>query len=154
EIVQVLDFAVVGAALATPQLAGTVLDASVSRYPGSSPRRALFREGPARVDVTVSRPEAEDTDAAYAASSRRLARSAWTDRVPVVLGPVTVCPAAPDRPAGVVDAQARWLELVEEAPVWTLLALSAGRPVDLFGELEDGRVRPLSVVVGDRVVPL
>src|SRR5262249_10547670 len=146
EIVQVLDFAVVGAALATPQLAGTVLDASVARYPGSAPRRALFREDPARVDVAVAGPEAADTDAALAASSRRLARSAWTDRVPVALGPVTVCPQAPDRPAGVVDAEGHWLELVDEAPVWTLLALSAGRPVELFGELEDGRVRPLSMV--------
>jgi hypothetical protein len=32
------------------------------------------------------------------------------------------------------------------------LALTGGHPVDLFGELEEGRVRPLTVVVGDAVM--
>jgi hypothetical protein len=39
-----------------------------------------------------------------------------------------------------------------DAPLDSLLALTGGHPVDLFGELEDGRVRPLSVVVGEAVV--
>jgi len=33
-----------------------------------------------------------------------------------------------------------------------LLALTGGHPADLFGELEEGHVRPLSAVVGGAVV--
>jgi hypothetical protein len=44
--------------------------------------------------------------------------------------------------------------MVPGAPVWTLLALSGGAPVDVFGEIESGAFRPLSVWLDDRVVGL
>ena len=39
-----------------------------------------------------------------------------------------------------------------DAPADSLLALTGGHPIHVFGELEDGRVRPLSVVVDGTVV--
>ncbi|MCO4249889.1 SWIM zinc finger family protein [Pseudarthrobacter raffinosi] len=41
-VVVVLDFAAQSEALATPQLAGAVLDVTVARYPGSGPQRAML----------------------------------------------------------------------------------------------------------------
>ena len=47
------------------------------------------------------------------------------------------------------------LDLVDDgvAP-WSLLALTGGHPADVFGELEGGRFRPLSVAVDGRLVAL
>lgn len=39
-----------------------------------------------------------------------------------------------------------------DAPLDSLLALTGGHAASIFGELEDGRVRPLTVVVDGRVV--
>jgi hypothetical protein len=39
-----------------------------------------------------------------------------------------------------------------DAPLDSLLALTGGHPVDIFGELEEGRLRPLSAVIGNAVV--
>ncbi len=39
-----------------------------------------------------------------------------------------------------------------DAPLDSLLALTGGYAADVFGELEDGRLRPLTVVVDGTVV--
>jgi hypothetical protein len=49
------------------------------------------------------------------------------------------------------DGSGDALPLVD-APLDSLLALTGGHPVDLFGELEEGSVRPLSAVVNGAVV--
>ena len=46
------------------------------------------------------------------------------------------------------------LPLVDGAAVWTLLAVSGGDPVDVFGEVESGRFRPLAVWLDDQVLAL
>ena len=46
------------------------------------------------------------------------------------------------------------LPLADGSPVWTLLAVSGGEPVDVFGEVESGAFRPLSVWLDDRVMGL
>ncbi len=46
ETLVVLDFSAGLTPLATPQLAGTVVSTTVSRYPGTPPRRALFAADP------------------------------------------------------------------------------------------------------------
>jgi len=44
----------------------------------------------------------------------------------------------------VVDVRGDALALVGDAPIWSLLAMTGGTPVDVFGEIEAGRLRPLS----------
>ena len=51
----------------------------------------------------------------------------------------------------VADASGDALPLAD-APLASLLALSGGHPVDVFGELEEGRVCPLTLAVGGEVV--
>ena len=151
ETLLVLDFAAAGAALAVPQLAGTVVDTTVSRYPGSAPRRALFAEEPTAVGRATSFPYGGGIGAALAHRSTRLADSPWSDRVPTVLAGVTF---AGGEPGGVRDAQGDALDLVPETEIWQLLALTGGHPADVFGEVDGGRFRPLTVAGDDGLVAL
>jgi hypothetical protein len=142
----------VGAPLAVAQLAGTVLTATVSRYPGTPPRRALFADDPVATGKVTALAGGGSIAAALASRSDRLAAGPWLDRVPVVLAGVT---AAAGDPPSVRDSAGDRLDLVDDGvPPWLLLALSGGHPADLFGELEAGRFRPLSVAVDGGLVAL
>ncbi len=147
-VVVVLDFAAQSEALATPQLAGALLDATVARYPGSGQRRAMFTSPVDPLGMAASLGEGGNILQALEAESAAVAVSPWRDRHPVLLGGVRVCP---DDHGWLRDSKGDALPLVD-APLDSLLALTGGHPVDLFGELEDGRVRPLSAVVGGAVV--
>ena len=151
ETLQVLDFAAGGATLAVPQLTGTVLEVSVSRYPGSAPRRALFADEPTAVGRATGLPGLGTVHDALASAASSLADRPWTDRVPALLAGVSV---RTGEPAQVRDPEGAALPLVPGTPLWALLALTGGHPADLFGELEDGRLRPLSVVTDDGLVTL
>ena len=147
----VLDFAAGGAPLAVPQLAGTAVSATVGRYPGTPPKRALFVADPVptgRVDALAGPVSIAD---ALAARSSRLAQGPWLDRVPVVLAGVAVTAGDPPH---VRDAAGDRLDLVDDVPLWLLLALTGGHPADIFGELEAGRFRPLSVAGDGGLLPL
>jgi hypothetical protein len=80
--------------------------------------------------------------------SAAVALSPWRDRHPVLLASVRVCPAGP---GWLRDGSGDSLPLVG-ASLDSLLALTGSHPVHMFGELEEGRVRPLSVVVHGAVV--
>ncbi|WP_138413886.1 SWIM zinc finger family protein [Sinomonas gamaensis] len=148
EIVVVLDFAAQGQTLAVPQLAGAVLDVTVARYPGSAPRRALFTGPilPRGVEATLG--EGGGIADALEAEAAAVARSPWRDRHPVLLGGVRV---SPGNPGWLRDRAGEALPILGGS-LTSLLALTGGHPVEIFGELEDGRVRPLSLVVDGEVV--
>ena len=147
-VVVVLDFAAQGEALATPQLAGALLDVTVARYPGSAPQRAMFTSPVAPRGLAASLGEGCSIAEALETESAAVALSPWRERHPVLLAGVRVCPG---EPGWLRDGAGDALPLVD-APTDSLLALTGGHPVDVFGELEDGRVRPLSVVVDGAVV--
>lgn len=150
ETVQVLDFAARGQTLAVAKVVGSVLDATLARYPGTGVRRALFATEPMAVSSATELPPGGSVDEAVAAAAAVHATNPWSPRVPVVLAGVR---AAPGSPAYAVDAAGAALELAG-ADHWLLLALTGGRPADVFGELEDGRLRPLSVAVEGELVAL
>ncbi|WP_104105720.1 SWIM zinc finger family protein [Nocardioides sp. 616] len=154
EVVQVLDFAGYGEVVAVPQLSGALLDVAVARYPGHPPRRAVFAGDPTSSRVLDSLPGRSSVADALAAAAATIATVPWRDRHPVLLGDVTVAPADAGRPAYLRDDAGHVLPLVEDAPVWLLLALSGGAPLELFGELEDGRFRPLTAVGDGQVTAL
>jgi hypothetical protein len=148
EIVVVLDFAAQGQTLAVPQLAGAVLDVTVARYPGSAPRRALFTGPILPRGVEASLGDGGGIADALETEAAAVARSPWRDRHPVLLGGVRV---SPGNPGWLRDRAGEALPILGGS-LTSLLALTGGHPVDIFGELEDGRVRPLSLVVDGEVV--
>jgi hypothetical protein len=147
-VVLVLDFAAQGEALATPQLAGALLDVTVARYPGSEPQRAMFTGSLSPRGLVDSLGEGCSIAEALDMESAAVALSPWRDRHPVLLAGVRVCPAGP---GWLRDGSGDSLPLVG-ASLDSLLALTGSHPVHMFGELEEGRVRPLSVVVHGAVV--
>ncbi|MDI2035679.1 SWIM zinc finger family protein [Paenarthrobacter nitroguajacolicus] len=147
-VVVVLDFAAQGQGLATPQLSGALLDATVARYPGSAPQRAMFTSAIASRGVVTTLGSGDSITEALLHESAAVAASPWRVRHPVLLGNVTV---SPDGSGWILDSDGRALPLVD-APLDSLLALTGGHAVDIFGELEDGHVRPLAVVVNEMVV--
>lgn len=149
EVVAVLDFAGYGQALAVPQLSGARLQVDVSRYPGSVPRRALFRDPPVGAETATALPGRTSLAEVRAAAAAGLARTPWRDRQPAALADVRIVGEG-DR-WHVSDATGS-VPLLPGAPVWMMLALGGGRAMDVFGELESGGLRPLSVWLDDRVV--
>lgn len=155
ETLVVLDFAAGGQVLAVPQLAGTLLTATVSRYPGTAPKRALFTVDPVAAGTSPTLPDPLTVADALVRRAERLAHGPWLDRVPVVLGGVALTAGdGPDDGPHVRDAAGNRLDVTDDVPLWLLLALTGGHPADLFGELEGGRFRPLSLAADGKVLAL
>jgi hypothetical protein len=151
ETVQVLDFAARGQTLAVARVVGSVLEASIARYPGTSTRRALFVSDPTVVAESGSLPAGGSLDDAAASAAAAWATNTWAWRTPTVLEGVRV---APGTPAYVMDAAGHSCSLTDDADGWMLAAVSGGEPVNVFGELEAGRLRALSVEVAGELVAL
>jgi hypothetical protein len=147
-VVVVLDFAAQGEALATPQLAGAVLDVALARYPGTAPRRAMFTRSITPRGLADNLGEGCSIADVLETEAAAVAHSPWRERHPALFAGVRVCPGTP---GSLQDSAGYSLPLLD-APLDSLLALTGGHPVDVFGELEDGRVRPLSVVVNGTVL--
>lgn len=158
EVVQVLDFAGQGQSLAVPQLSGAVIDVEVARYPGLPPRRALFVDLPTSVGVAARADAAESAStiaALVAAAGESLAAAPWRTRVPALLGAVRPAPADADhRRWQLVDADGAAVPLVAGPELWSLVALTGGRPADVFGEWDGHQFLPLTVWSDDGAVPL
>lgn len=137
-----LQFAHVSQALAPQFVARTRLRAKAVYYPGAAPLRATFRDKSAieplgNADWSFALPIGE----AAVHYSAALAANPWLDWFPVVLREVVL-----------LQDHSRWqLRDAEGAqwPVsplwrehWSLLALSGGAPVTLFGEWNGAEVRP------------
>ncbi|WP_235508670.1 SWIM zinc finger family protein [Terrabacter sp. Root85] len=148
ETVQVLDFAAGGQVLPVPRVVGSGLDATLARYPGAAVRRALFVDEPTVSDGDVRMPSGASLADARSAAAEAWGRNPWARRIPVVLSDVRV---GVDR---VVDADGASVSLTDDADVWSLLGLTGGGPARVFGELEETRLRPLTVVLDGEVVGL
>jgi hypothetical protein len=112
----------------------------------------LFAEDPVATGTVTALDSAGSVADALARRAERLAAAPWRDRLPVTLAAVAVVTG--ERPA-VRDAAGDGLDLVDDGvPPWPLLALTGGHPADVFGELEGGRFRPLSIAVEGRLVAL
>ncbi|MEV7662113.1 SWIM zinc finger family protein [Paenarthrobacter sp. NPDC089316] len=147
-VVVVLDFASQGQSLATPQLSGAVLEATIARYPGSAPQRAMFTSPIAPQGVVTTLGDGGNVEQALQHEAAAVAASPWRVRHPVLLSDVTI---TPEGNGWILDSDGRALPLAD-APLDSLLAITGGHPVDVFGELEDGHFRPLTVVIEGEVM--
>jgi hypothetical protein len=81
-------------------------------------------------------------------------KNPWLPQLPALVESVVVAWQAGRFVA--VDEQGRYLSLAlaDEAKGWQLAAMGAGRPLWLFGEYEDGALRPLSAIHEGRIIAL
>ncbi|MGH9222733.1 MAG: SWIM zinc finger family protein [Acidimicrobiales bacterium] len=149
--VVLLDFAAAGATLAVAHVLGSVVEGEVALYPGSEPQRARFT-GDAQVVDRVGHVHAASTiAAALDQAATWMAANPWNGRIPMALAGVV---AVPGDPATVVDSEGAAVPLSVESPLWRLLALSGGEPVDVFGEWMDSQLHPCSMAAGGHLVSL
>lgn len=146
-----LDFAVGSSMLNSGQVVGTCVTAPLAFYPGSGIRRALFtgspESAPARSLLTAPVSVAD----AWAQIAVHVAVNPFADEHPVCLQAMVMML---DGQAVVVDAAGGNLPLEDDVDEWSLLAICGQGEVALFGELRAGRFRPLSVDLGDELIPV
>lgn len=142
QTVLVLDFAPRNGPLPAAQLVGSVLDATMSRYAGSWPRRALFATEPAIAEQAADLPPGTGLDEAAHTLATARAANPWVARVPVAVR-VAVTPTC------VVDEAGASLPTIAVDDLWRFVALGGGRPRTVFGELEDDGFRPLALDLDD-----
>lgn len=154
EYVQVLDFAAGPNPLPVPHLTGTVLEVTLARYPGSTPRRALFADEPLPDGRADRLPEPGNLVDAHAALAAVWAGNPWAARAPVVLrGSVSLSEGGRQ----LVDDDGARVDLLigsqlEPADPWPLLATTGGHPHTFFGELDESGFRPLSLLTDTGLV--
>jgi hypothetical protein len=138
---------------------GTELHASLHYYPGQPPIRAAVGERHAQ-PVPGRRPEgADEADALLAGYAAGLEQDPWLTVWPALL---TGTPSEGSRPGGgrlvtrwqLIDPTGAALPLAERESLWTLLAVSGGRPVTVAAEWHPDGLLPLTVWHGDRAVAL
>jgi hypothetical protein len=151
ELVLLLDFAAAGATLQVSGVVGTVVDATIARYPGGAPRRGLFTGDQRVVANDATAPPTTDVAGALELMASWLAGNPWLDRVPVSLVGTPICS---DERTWIVDDDGAALPVAAQVDQWRLLALTGGHRTTLFGELEDQELFPTTVTVGGGLVGL
>jgi hypothetical protein len=156
----ILDFAAAGATLAVAEVLGSVVEAEVALYPGSEPRRALFTGDRSVVASAGRLPDlaggvgpgagggagparAGGVAAALDRVAGWLAANPFADRFPMTLAGVV--PIVDGDRRVVVEPGGDALPVSGDGDSLTLLAISGGAPVDVFGEWDGFAFTPLSV---------
>lgn len=140
----VLHFAAGGAPLDTSLPPGTHIDAELAFHPSAVPLRALIRQRHATLPPPGASPGEPTILVALAACRAGLTRHPWQRLWPVAFAGVT--PVADHGRWWVRDEAGDALPLHPRfAQGWTLLAVSGGHPVWLFGEWNGEHLLPLAV---------
>lgn len=129
---------------------GTALAGDMAFFGGTYPLRALMTERRAQPVTATELPGYPTIDAGMLAYSAALARNPWLEQFPIALRQIT--PLLIDGRWLVRDSAGHVLPLrIRGAQGWRMLALSGGRPLDLFGEWDGQILAPLSLWADGRV---
>jgi hypothetical protein len=132
---------------------GLALPAELVFYPGAYPLRAAVRTRQPAQDLPAGLPGCSSLVEATAGYAAALARFPWLERYPLALNGVR--PLYENGEWSVCDSAGRCAPLTRGfLHGWTLLALSGGRPLGLFGEWNGERLLPLSAWSEGRFLPL
>jgi hypothetical protein len=146
-----LHFAAGNQPLDASLIPGTAIDAEMVFYPGAYPLRALIKgrtDSPFQLDRMGGFANITDAVSAYAAA---LARNPWIEVFPFALK--SVIPIRRDGDWFVRDTDANLLQLNPlSSHHLSLLALSGGREIELFGEYDGEYLWPLSAMAEGRFV--
>ncbi len=148
----VLSYAAPGQALDTRLVPGTALEAELVFFPSAFPLRALLK--PAGAAEALGRlPSQTGIAGAAAAYGGALARSPWIENFPAAIDAAT--PVRLNGAWWVRDAAGDgWPLATDFTAAWSLLALSGGTTVPMFGEWDGESFWPLSVWAEGRLVML
>ncbi len=134
-------------------ISGTVIEAELVFYPGAYPLRAIVKErhsAPSAPDRLIGYEKIAD---AYEEFSGAMAANPWLEKFPMPL--LNVTPLRRGDEGGeswfVRDAEGRALKIAPRFEfAWTMLALSGGCEIDVFGEWDGIHLWPLSALAENR----
>ncbi|MBK3402347.1 SWIM zinc finger family protein, partial [Methylorubrum rhodesianum] len=159
-LAQVIDYGTAGSPLPPAPAAGQDFLGALAFQPGDPPLRAVFREGRAGPAAQAVIPGAASVAAARDSFAETLARAPWLERWPVRLSRVRLGRLAAAASGGRTDSktgslpafaagdETGCLALGADPRLPSLLAVAAGRPVDLFGLYDGYGLHPLALVTG------
>jgi hypothetical protein len=132
---------------------GVAMPAELVFYPGTFPLRAAIRTRQSAQDLPAALPGCTSLVEATAGYSAALARFPWLERYPLALNGMR--PLHENGEWSICDSAGRCLPLARTfRSGWTLLALSGGNPIGLFGEWNGERLLPLSAWAEGRFLSL
>src|SRR5262245_20555453 len=149
----ILSFAHAQQPLDASFVTGAVIEAELVFFPGAYPLRAIVkqRSGASRPPERISGyPKITDAHEAFAGA---IAANPWLEKFPMQL--LNVTPLRHNHVTGemwfVRDVEGRALKLAPRFEFgWTMLALSGGREIDIFGEWDGDHPWPLSAFADNR----
>jgi hypothetical protein len=130
-------------------ITGAVIEAELVFFPGAYPLRAIVKQrqgGPTKPERVSGFAKIADAHDAFAGA---MAANPWLEKFPAPLLGVT--PLRRGDAWFVRDAEGRALKLAPSFEFgWTMLALSGGREIDVFGEWDGDHLLPLSAFCENR----
>ncbi|WP_232631319.1 SWIM zinc finger family protein [Methylobacterium sp. Leaf118] len=153
-LAQVVDYGTAASPLPLAPAAGQDFSGALAFQPGDPPLRAVFREGRAGPAAGASLPGGTSVAAARDAFADALARAPWLERWPVRLRDVRLGRLAGGSSGATAFAAGDGtgsLALRAEPRLPSLIAVAAGRPVDLFGLYDGYGLHPLALVAEGRL---
>jgi hypothetical protein len=142
----VLSFSAAGAKLDTSLIPGMAFPGELVYYPSAFPLRAIVRSRGDALDLPAEMPGCDGLAEATRGYAVALSHNPWIEHFPVILNCATPFFNAEDW--FLADPEGRRVPLAKQFPhVWTLLSLSGGQPLGIFGEWNGERLLPLSAWV-------
>ncbi|MBE9010823.1 SWIM zinc finger family protein [Pseudanabaenaceae cyanobacterium LEGE 13415] len=146
-----LDFAHGNQPFSDHWIGGTCLEAELVFYPSAYPLRALIKTRQEATRLTKAPPGMSVLEA-IAQFGTAIAQCPWLEQMPMILESVTL--VKNNDLWMLQDAAGYNLPYQLEADNWTLLALSGGHPITLFGEWNGTKIRLLTCWAGDELYGL
>lgn len=137
--------------LDTSLMPGTAVPAALVFYPSLYPLRALVKERQPSVAFAAPSAGSASISKAMRRYGEAMATNPWLERFPLLLA--DVIPGLSDHGWRVTDSQGYQLPLRAGFDAWSLLALSGGYPIVLFGEWDGHTLLPLSLWANNRFIP-
>lgn len=152
-----LQFAVARQPFESMVVPGTVQELELAFFPGEVPLRALIKSRRSEPEPAAHIPGFDTAEEALLVYGDAVARHPWLERYPLAIRGVV----PRQGPAGFVlcDRAGHGLPLhdggsAQRSVGWELMALSGGHPVDVFGEWDGERLRPLTARAAGEILAL
>lgn len=148
-----LDFAFGGQGFEQDWKVGMAVEGELVYYPGSYPQRALLKsfEASRRAFQTPAGfADLSDFADAYAAA---VGANPWLFHFPALIHEVT--PVLQKNKLLLIDRNGKQLPAASSSEnQWKILAVSAGKPLTVFGEYNGNRLQVLCMIDGERLIAL
>lgn len=132
---------------------GAILDAALVYYPGVFPLRAVIQTFQYSDKPFVLPKGCKHAEHLYDQYALALTANPLLSTFPALLDEVT--PVFQEGRRLLIDSRQRYIPLATStAGYWSLLAISGGHPLSVFGEWNGAALLPLGAVAGSRVLAL